>query len=155
MDGDGLPEGVIGAVNADGTRGRAGAAYVVAGALLGVHVVTKARTTIYGETAGGRAGIAVLGLRDADGDGLGELAIGAPGAGPTLGGGVYLFHGPPAGTFDVTDADVRWYGDVGEDLGATLAGADLDGDTLADLIIGGRGYGGDVGRVWVIPGAGR
>jgi hypothetical protein len=81
-------------------------------------------------------GRAVAGVDDLDGDLLGDLAIGVPGAMP---GGAVEFRSGRTGQllFTVT-------GQEGDDLGSALARTDdLDGDGVADLAVGAVALGSD------------
>ena len=99
---------------------------------------------IQGETFGQESGRAVT-VADFDGDGLADLAIGAAGNAqgdvtPDPGvrsGRVYLFWGPITEEIeDVSQADTILYGSEHfSEIGAAVAGGDLDGDGIADLVV--------------------
>ena len=91
--------------------------------------------------AGERAGEVLAAIDDLDGDGLPEVAIGAPqaGADDSERGRVYLVFGSTlaaGGTLGPEDADVTLEGDVDDDrFGSWVASAgDVDGDGRGDLV---------------------
>jgi hypothetical protein len=108
-------------------------------------------------TEGGYFGASVAGLADIDGDGFGDLVVGAPGEGPagqaTAGGRVYVFSGR-------TGALIRmhWSPNQRPDgrFGSSVAGVpDTDGDGVMDILVGapGEGYSAQVGRAYLYSGA--
>jgi hypothetical protein len=105
--------------------------------------------TLAGDRAGDALGAAFACPGDLDGDGLGDLFVGAPGAdtaGPDAGAVVVLF-GPGAGdlTLSARDADANFFGAPGDRFGDTLAAAgDVDGDGIGDLLLGAPGAAGSV-----------
>ncbi len=94
---------------------------------------------------------------DVNGDGFDDFLVGATLAPDPAGvttGAVYLLHGPlgSAGALE-SIADAVIYGEQdGALFGAGLAGADLNGDGFADLVIGAPGTDGDAGAVYVFHG---
>lgn len=139
LDGDGFDDLVIGAPH-NGTSD-AGRAYVVAGPVAGDADLTVAATaTLIGEAAAcrscdaDRAGTAVAGAGDVDGDGLDDLLVGAPYAGRSAG-VVYVIEGPVSGTpLLAVAADAQIEGPVGGFAGhAVCAAGDTDGDGYADI----------------------
>ena len=143
MNGDALPELVLGAPRAGGS---AGAAYVVWGQRAAAAGVDLAALGGQGFAATGQpseqAGIAVAGIDDATGDGTPDVAVGAPSGaayGRTLAGSLYVLTGraDPAPTA-LADAGLRLRGgDRGGLLGTAVAPAgDVDGDGRADLLVG-------------------
>ncbi|NLT06886.1 MAG: hypothetical protein GXY03_11340 [Solirubrobacterales bacterium] len=112
----------------------------------------------------------VAGAGDVDGDGVGDLLLGAQDADPDLGdgprtnaGSAYALSGAARGRFDVGDAPgaellAAYHGGAGDELGAGLAGAgDVDGDGRGDVLVGGIGGTSMPGHAWVLyspePGA--
>jgi hypothetical protein len=92
---------------------------------------------VFAGDSGSQAGSGLADARDADGDGVNDIAIGASGADAGAG-AVYVFHGPLSGTVDATMADVEYTADdPGDRLGAPAEWAgDLDGDGTLDLLVG-------------------
>ena len=86
-----------------------------------------------------------LGVADMDGDGEQEILVGAWGQGSADNGAAYVLGmgGAPAG--GLLASGVRVSGVSGEQAGIALAGRDLDGDGIAELILG--AWGADYVRV--------
>ncbi len=120
-----------------------------------------------GEEPGDRAGYAVAQIGDFDGDGFGDVAIGAPLAGEDGRGAVYILFGRD---HDIPDEvalrgeggrsmSVLFGGTAGDRLGISLAAAgDVDGDGYDDLLIGATGLDGaapDTGGAYLLFGGSR
>ncbi|MDP2314838.1 MAG: MopE-related protein [Pseudomonadota bacterium] len=157
VDGDGIDDLAIGAPDWGGT----GAVYlregpVEAGGVLADSVLALGRWE--GEASGDEAGTAVAFAGDTDGDGYGDLLVGAPGADREAG-RVYLVAGPP-GVDPLPGALAVLRGDTaGAALGAGVAGAgDVDGDGRCDLLSGAPGDsrgGAGAGAAWLLYGPAR
>lgn len=123
VDADGHPDLVVGAPGLDQA---AGAVYVVRGPL--EDGVLQDRATLQ--------------IRGARGDGLGsDVALHDRRIAAAGHGGVWLLDATPRGTTDAQDAPVRITA-PGSDVPWTVASDDLDGDGVADLVVGigdGRG----------------
>jgi hypothetical protein len=151
-----LSDLVIGASGCRRSRASAGAAFVILGRPtfpLAMDLQTASDLKIYGAAAGDQFGSAVSIAGDVDGDGLADLAIGAQQADPagrTNAGRVYVFKGNGSYTGCQTtpclidlasaSADLVLNGiAVGDQLAKANAldtAGDVDGDGLADIVIG-------------------
>ena len=143
VDGDGLGDALMGAPSSDQAAADAGLAGLFLAPIEGDVALADADGCLLGEAAGDRAGVGVVGLGDADGDGRSDLAIGANSADSvgTDAGAVYLLFGLHLGTTGLGEADARLLGEAeGDNAGWPLAApGDLDGDGLADLLVGADG----------------
>lgn len=75
---------------------------------------------------------------DINGDGISDLAIGAPGTSGSQGGSkVYIYFGVnnPTGFVDLTTPNVTITGPLGDQLGKRIIIIDWDGDGIKDLIL--------------------
>jgi hypothetical protein len=148
-DGDGFLELWVGAP--DDNSGW-GAVYVVEAPLSGNSLLTAAAGAVAG-IAGDDVGPEAMASADFDGDGVPEMAIGAPAADLSRG-AVFVFGHTPVGVETAANADLRIDGEgAGDQLGAALALAgDVTGDGLPDLLAtapAGNGFG---GAAWLLAG---
>ncbi len=143
VDGDGHADQLLGARGADGAGEEAGAALLFLGPLSGQRSAAGADAWLEGEASRAFAGCAVAGVGDSDGDGLDDLLVGA--RGEESGGRAYLLLGPVSGQLSLAAAAAVMEGaDAFDYAGGALAGpGDVDGDGLADLLVG--AYGNDAG----------
>lgn len=137
FDGDGVEDLVFGDPNAR-------RAYVFYGPLVAPRNLADADAVLVGGPRDCRLGLSVASAGDTNGDGLGDILVGAPSAtadGIDDGGRAFLFQGPVRGTRSVESADAIFLGQGHfERLGESVAGAgDLNGDGLADIILGATG----------------
>ena len=139
-----------GAVNPDGAEAcnggtsAVGAAYLVLGGASGELSASAAPITLRGTEPWGYAGHAVSPGGDADGDGLADVLVGAPGdwSEGVFEGAAYLVLGGVSGVVDLAAADAVTTGDARSDgFGASLASGDHDGDGRPDVAFGAPGTG--------------
>ena len=157
QDGDTLPELLIGTP----LYGEAGAAWVIGGAPE-METSIEDGFALTGSEPGDAAGTSVADVGDINGDGISDMAVGAPGADTSTPGGdsftdagvVYILLGPVLRETALSDADAIHRGiDNADNSGSTLAGTgDLDGDGTADIAVGAPGASGQAGKVFIIAG---
>jgi hypothetical protein len=132
VDGDGVPDLLIGSPKADVLVKDSGLAQMISGAT-GILLHDLAQQSC-GLDFSDNFGAAVAGLGDVDGDGVPDAAVGAPGDSCTAlsGGSLWTFSG--------ADAHTLWHKngqDVGGRLGAALAGpGDVDGNGVPEVFVG-------------------
>jgi FG-GAP repeat protein len=152
LNGDGLADCVLGAPSSGSQPGSVTVVFGVAGGLpFPVDLATLNGGNglrIDGVAAGGQSGSA-LAMGDVNGDGVSDLAIGAPGESA-----VYVVFGRaggfPAGidlaTLDGTNG-LKLRGPAGAASGYSLSLGDVNGDGIADLAIGNGAGTSDMGYV--------
>ncbi len=160
IDGDGRDEVLI-AFPYDSTNGPScGAVHLFLGPLAGDLTTTDADASIHGAVAAIKAGKAAQGVGDIDGDGYGDLAIGAPfdATGGVNSGTVFLFYGPGVSWSSTDDADAAIVGPTHFTAGYGLGtGGDANGDGYDDLLVGAPQWGGltyGTGFIYLLLGAG-
>ncbi len=155
-DGDGATDLVAGTPRDSTDNPQAGSVDVVRGPIEGRSYVMDVATSVLGVAAGDEVGTALCALGDVDGDGREDVAAGAPLAGDTDAGAVYLLLGRLTPLGSMTAADLQLTGVDGALLGRSLASiGDADGDGGADLLIGAPGQGDEAGAGYVVPLGGR
>ena len=136
VNGDGVDDIIVGADQLfnEGT----GKAYVFYGPLAGSIQAGNANAILIGEVAQDLFGVSVSGTGDFNGDGFDDVIVGAwdNGGGGVRSGRAYAFFGPLTGTIAAADADFIVTGQASDQLGLSVAGMDLNGDGLGDLIVG-------------------
>ncbi len=147
VDGDGRDDLIIGAAGQDSGGSLSGAAYVILASSLGASSafdLSDADYILIGERPGDYAGAVVSDAGDVDGDGLGDVMVGALHYEGQFSeqGAAYVVLGSQLGTNPevyLSDAAHQLLGSGPDDYaGVSVAGAgDVDGDGLDDVILGG------------------
>jgi hypothetical protein len=154
VSGDGIADIVIGGPQSgsfDNTRERGGEVSVVFGGLALPRDVglANADRVYYGATASARLGTSVA-VGDINGDGAGDIIMGAPEADtPSNGeGAAYVFFGGGLLREDkrvdlsLTHADmILWGGETGARLGRAIVTGDFNNDGVTDMAVGAPGEG--------------
>lgn len=148
VNGDRVPDLIVGAAVHDRENWDEGAAYVVFGKSTPEQVdlasLGDQGFLIEGYYRSGKAGFGVAGVGDMNGDGLDDVAVGAPRAGypDTVTGYVYVVFGKSTpDRVDLGDLGDQGFSIRGagpeENAGWSVAGAgDVNGDGVPDLVIG-------------------
>ncbi|MBN1337307.1 MAG: putative metal-binding motif-containing protein [Deltaproteobacteria bacterium] len=123
----------------------------------GTASLASADVVFDGASTTGEAGMALAGLGDVDGDGVGDVLVGAPSVLAGEAGRVFLLLGDAAwiatGTVDLSDAEAEWADAAAEPYaGSTVAAADdVDGDGYRDALVGCSPEA-DVSAAWLVLG---
>lgn len=173
VNGDGLDDLIVGSTEADTSGGNSGAAWIIFGRTTGFSASLNLTTLngangfqINGVDGADRAATAVSAAGDINGDGIGDLIIGAPNANPgsTITGAAYVLFGRSTpfsavvGLADINGVNgFRITGAAtGDAAGSNVSAAgDVNGDGVDDLIVAARGAdptGANTGAVYVIYG---
>ncbi|HEV8323971.1 MAG TPA: FG-GAP-like repeat-containing protein [Myxococcota bacterium] len=139
LNGDGFGDVVVGAGNSSVDLVQGGRAYVYFGGS-GSSFDTVPDGILSGLVLYGGLGRAVAAAGDVNGDGFGDLIVGAPNVRDGLypSGRAYVFFGGLGPTFDTT-ADLTFAGAGSMELGHTVAAAsDVNGDGYDDIVVGSR-----------------
>jgi hypothetical protein len=154
FNGDGIADVIVGAVDNFGDNFNSGAAYVVYGqkaadpADVDLHQAADRMTYLSGGNNGDQAGGSVAGVGDVNGDGVDDVAVGAPGADPDAAesGAAYVVYG--AKLADPANVSLESVGANGQGMrirgsgaqmaaGYAVSGAgDANGDGVDDIAIG-------------------
>jgi hypothetical protein len=162
VNGDGYADVIVGDRFFDAGEMNEGGAFVFLGSASGVASadVSAAHVTIESDQIQGQLGFAVSGAGDVNGDGYADIVVGAHvyNDGENDEGAAFVFLGSAAGIPDghVAQAHAHLQGDLAEAaFGRSVASAgDVDGDGLAELIVGAWLYDNENGAAFVFDGDG-
>ncbi|CAD5371029.1 hypothetical protein RA210_U140033 [Rubrivivax sp. A210] len=168
VNGDGLADLLVGSIYADPNGSVDGGQSFVVYGKTSTGSIQLSSLTAGGSSAGfainghcfqGGAGVSVSGAGDVNGDGLADIIVGAPGAGG--GGQSYIVFGTTAGTRATVELSAVAAGSGGFVVNGSMtdastigsgasvsAAGDVNGDGLADLVIGAGSRDG-MGRTYV------
>ncbi|MDP2314837.1 MAG: MopE-related protein [Pseudomonadota bacterium] len=139
LDGDGYADIVLSAVGDDDGGADAGALYVVRGPVVGSLDLSLADAKRSTGTAAWGSYLPLAVGEDLDGDAVPDILFGTPEMtfGGRDAGGAYVWSGDIAGAGDDADSLVTFVGeDTYDYAGQTVAMSDLDGDSVAEALIG-------------------
>ncbi|MEO8503968.1 MAG: integrin alpha [Acidobacteriota bacterium] len=160
VNGDGYADVLVGAPFYDLGQADEGAAFVFLGGAGGVGAgnPANAATTLQSFQADAQFGWSVSGAGDVNGDGYGDVIVGAPAydSGQSGEGAAFVFLGEPSGV--ATSSPGLESNQAGARLGASVAGiGDVNGDGFGDVAVGAPLYDSgqtDEGAVFAFAGGG-
>ncbi len=157
-NGDGYADILIGGYGVDDGAGGAGATFLFEGPVAsGLIALSSADAQLNGELNGDNSGWDVASAGDVNGDGYGDIVIGAPlydySSNNSIG-AAYLVLGGVSGTVDLSVAAAKFIGeDSGDRAGYSVDGmGDMEGDGYDDLVIGAPYSDSKAGYTYVVYG---
>ena len=151
MDGDGVTDVLVAAPD------NSGQVYVFSSASMATSdmlMAEDADATWTGGLPGAALGTAMVGVGDIDGDGLSDVALGAPGVANRTG-NVFLVAGSSSlssGNIAARSMGVLEGDDIENEAGVSLSAGDIDGDGVMDLVVGAPMQITQAGRIHVVAG---
>ena len=135
LNGDGNSDFIVGAPNNDQNGTSSGRAYVYFNSMSGTDIEDL---TIIGEAAANYFGHSISKAGDVNGDGYGDIIIGAFGHNTNQGRAYIFFGGSPMNnTADLTITGIS----IGDAFGHSVSSAgDVNGDGFSDVIVSAYGY---------------
>ena len=157
VTGDGNADLAVSAIFESSVESRQGAVYLVSGLPAGTDNIGNVATVkLVGDDANDWAGYAVAGVGDLNNDGIPDLAIGATrdDTSATDAGIAFVLHGPvDANDTIAVRADAAFTGEAAGDIAGEVAVAgDVNGDGLADLLVGAQWNSSKAGAAYVLLG---
>jgi hypothetical protein len=161
VDGDGLPDLLIGAPEEGSAHTQGGAGYLFLGPVTGSWSLADADGKFRAEAASDHLGGALTGVGDTNGDGYDDMLIGArdEDEAGSASGAAYLMLGDTTSgwsalSLSMSAADAKLMGnEAGVGAGEGLHGpGDLDGDGCSELLIGAWNADFDSGRIHLLYG---
>ncbi|MBL0180900.1 MAG: FG-GAP repeat protein [Chitinophagaceae bacterium] len=140
VNGDGYNDVIVGAYQYDNGQADEGAAFIYHGSATGINTTVAA--TVESNQASAFMGISVAGAGDVNGDGYGDVFVGAwlYDNGQTDEGAAFIYHGSATG-INTTAAAMVESNLANASLGSSVANAgDLNGDGYSDIIVGAYTY---------------
>ncbi len=148
VNGDGYADVIVGASQDDDNFSNSGSAYVYLGSAAGIDLGSEGKLHASDGTPGDNFGSAVAGAGDVNGDGYGDVIVGAywDGDAGNGAGSAYVYLGGASGVDPAAETKLVASDAAAEDIfGYSVSGlGDVNGDGYADVIVGAE-YDDDLG----------
>jgi len=139
INGDGFDDIIIGAKTFSDGESNEGAAFLYHGSVSGIAAIEV--TIFQSNQTNAEMGSSVASAGDVNGDGFGDIIVGAPRFGKSMRGTAFTYYGSPTGVSQLNMSSIEISNMLGGYFGISVkSSGDVDGDGYGDVIVGAMEY---------------